>query len=163
MILLLCLCTLFAYADENKKQTRVYVDIVGDLFHAGHIQFIKQARQFGDYLIVGIHSDDTVQGYKRQPVLTMEERASIISACRYVDEIFLDAPLWVSEELLEKLNVDIVVHGDDFNKNTLNSMYQIPIQKGIFRTVPYTQGISTSDIIGRIITRYDNGEYQKKE
>jgi cytidyltransferase-like protein len=41
--------------------TRVYVDMVADLFHYGHVNFLKQARQFGDYLLVGIHSDKVVE------------------------------------------------------------------------------------------------------
>ena len=46
---------------------RVYVDMVGDLFHIGHINMFKQARELGDYLIVGVHSDKAVESYKRTP------------------------------------------------------------------------------------------------
>ncbi len=52
---------------------RVYADIVGDLFHYGHIEFLRQSRALGDYLLVGVHSDDAVLAHKRKPILTMEE------------------------------------------------------------------------------------------
>ena len=64
--------------------TRVYVDMVADLFHYGHANFLKQAKKHGSYLIVGIHSDKVVEGYKRSPIMTMEERLDTVSSCRYV-------------------------------------------------------------------------------
>lgn len=52
----------------------VYADMVADLFHYGHMRFIKKARALGDYLLVGICADDVLASYKRRPILTMEER-----------------------------------------------------------------------------------------
>jgi len=54
--------------------TRVYVDMVADLFHYGHVEFLKKARSLGDYLLVGIHADDAVASHKRSTILTMDER-----------------------------------------------------------------------------------------
>ena len=50
--------------------------MVADLFHYGHVEFLKQASAFGDHLLVGIHSDEAVQANKRIPILSMEERAA---------------------------------------------------------------------------------------
>jgi cytidyltransferase-like protein len=47
-------------SNGKKSVRRVYVDMVGDLFHMGHVQFLKAARQFGDWLVVGVLSDDDV-------------------------------------------------------------------------------------------------------
>lgn len=68
---------------EYKKPIRVYVSMVAYLFHYGHVAFLKQAKEFGDYLIVGIISDEEVTPYKRKPILTQEERIKTISGCRY--------------------------------------------------------------------------------
>lgn len=141
-------------------KTIVYVDIVGDLFHAGHVQFLKKAKSFGDYLIVGVLGDETVEGYKREPILTLQERAEIIQACSIVDEVLIDPPLRLTDEMIETLQIAVVVHGDDFNETTLMDQYAVPLQRGIFRTVPYTQGISTTNIIERVIQRYQRGEFQ---
>ena len=54
---------------KNKKKG--YIDMVGDLFHVGHLNMFKQARTYGDYLIVGIHSDKTVESYKRKPQIVV--------------------------------------------------------------------------------------------
>ena len=159
--LLVCMLALFTkgFSQEEKKQVRVYVDIVGDLFHAGHVEFLKKAKSFGDYLIVGVLADDVVQGYKRQPILTLEERVKVIQACRYVDEVIVAPPLRLTEEMVKRLQIDYVVHGDDFNKDLLQDQYGVSLELGIFRAVPYTPGISTTNIIQRIVRRYDQGEF----
>jgi cytidyltransferase-like protein len=134
--------------------TRVYVDMVADLFHAGHVRFLEQARALGDRLIVGVHSDETVASYKRTPVLTMEERLATVRACRYVDEVVPDAPLGLTRAYIAKHSVDLVVHADDLDEGQIAQMYQVPLEMGIFRTVPYTAGISTTEIIERVHRRF---------
>jgi len=149
MVLILGMCV--GYTTEEK---RVYVDVVGDLFHAGHIEFFKKARSEGTYLIVGIHNDQDVEAYKRLPILTQDERATIIESCIYVDEVLLDAPIGVTKELIEDNKIDLVIHGDDFqNEEIILEHYGVPVSMGIFKTVPYTAGISTTDIIERIKSR----------
>ena len=128
---------------------RVYADMVADLFHYGHMRFLKKARAIGDYLLVGIHADDVLVSYKRRPILTMEERVASVAECRYVDEALPNAPLMVDRAWIEKYNIDLVVHGDDFSQEQQEYYYKVPIEMGIFRTVAYTQGISTTEIIRR--------------
>ena len=124
--------------------------MTADLFHFGHVNFLKQASEIGDYLIAGIHSDETVQNYKRSPIMTMEERISVVASCRYVDEVIPDAPLIIDLEWIKKHNIHLVVHGDDFSEDLLQLCYKIPIEMGIFKKVPYTPGISTTDIMNRL-------------
>ena len=49
--------------------------MVADLFHYGHVNFLRQARKYGDYLMVGVHADETVMSYKRRPILSRDERS----------------------------------------------------------------------------------------
>jgi len=123
--------------------------MVADLFHFGHVNFLRQAREHGDYLLVGIHADEVVQPYKRKPIFTMGERVASVEGCRYVDEVIPNAPLTVSREWIEQHKIDVVVHGDDFTDDLNELCYKTPIEMGIFRTVNYTPGISTSEIIAR--------------
>ena len=150
MSLLFCLNL---YPKEYKKPIRVYVSMVADLFHYGHVAFLKQAKEFGDYLIVGIISDEEVAPYKRKPILTQEERIKTISGCRYVDEVVPNSPLCVTKEWIEKHRIDIVVHGSDFDESKLETYFKDPVEMGIMRVVPYTAGISTTMIIERIKQR----------
>ena len=128
---------------------RVYADIVADLFHYGHVAFLRKARALGDYLLVGICADGDTEAYKRRTILTMEERVASVAGCRYVDEVIPDAPWQIDAAWIEKYDIRLVVHGDDFSQEQQDSSYKVPLQMGIFRTVPYTPGISTTEIIRR--------------
>ncbi len=128
---------------------RVYADMTADLFHYGHVEFLRQARALGDYLLVGIHSDDVVEANKRKPILTLEERVKSVAGCRWVDEVIPCAPWRIDSPWIEKYSIDLVVHGDDFSQERIEYFYEVPLGLGIFRTIPYCPGISTSDIIRR--------------
>ena len=129
---------------------RVYVDMVGDLFHIGHLNMFKQAKTYGDYLIAGIHSDKTVESYKRKPIIKQEDRYEIIANCKLVDQVIIDAPLKLTEDFISDNNIHVVVHGDDLNPMSTQMMYGVPMQLGIMKTISYTKGISTSEIINKI-------------
>ena len=123
--------------------------MVADLFHYGHVNFLRTARERGDYLLVGVHSDEVVRNYKRGAILSMDERVASVAGCRYVDEVVPDAPLTLTREWIEQHDIDLVVHGHDFTEEQNEIYYKTPIEMGIFRTVAYTSGISTSEIIAR--------------
>ena len=55
----------------------------------------------GDKLIVGIHSDETIKKYKREPIMKMKERIAVIESCKYVDVVIPDAPLTITEEYIK--------------------------------------------------------------
>ena len=130
---------------------RVYVDMVADLFHFGHVELLRQARALGDYLLVGVHSDDDVLAHKRKTILTMEERVACIAGCRYVDEVLPNAP-WITDlDWIEKHNINLVVHGSDYSQEDLKKTHAFAIEMGILRTVGYTPRISTTEIIRRIM------------
>ena len=115
----------------------------------GITSFTWRVSALGDYVLIGIHADDVVEGYKRRTILTMEDRISCVAACRYVNEVIPNAPLHIDSQWIEKYDIDLVVHGDDMSDEQLRYLYEIPIEMGIFRTVPYTKGISTTEIIRR--------------
>ena len=124
--------------------------MTADLFHYGHVNFLKNASLVGDQLIVGIHSDKVVEEYKRTPIMTMNERIAVVAAVKYVDEVIPDAPLLIDEKWIKKHDIDMIVHGDDWEISKLQNIYKIPIEMGIFKTIPHTPSISTTDIIKRL-------------
>ncbi len=124
-----------------------------DLFHYGHVEFLKKARALGDYLLVGVIADDVLVSYKRRAILTMHERVASVAGCRYVDEVLPNAPFIADRDWIRKHDIDLVVHGDDFSPEKMEQYYRVPMEMGMFRTVPYTHAISTSEIIRRITGR----------
>ena len=142
---------------------RVYTDMVGDLFHFGHVNFLRAARALGSELVVGVNSDADVELYKRTPVLHLDERAAVIGACRYVDRVIAPCPLRIDHSFIREHDIDLVVHGDDFDESMTDYFYAVPRELGIFRTVPYTKGISTSEILRRLLVRFENELRESKD
>ena len=131
--------------------SRVYVDMVGDLFHAGHVSLLREARRHGDWLVVGVLSDDTATSYKRRPITTLAERVAVIESCRYVDEVIEDAPLQVTEAFLAEHRIAIVVHGDDLSPEGAEFVYGPAAAAGKLTCVRRTGGISTTQLIQRVL------------
>ena len=142
---------------------RVYTDMVGDLFHFGHVNFLRAARELGSELVVGVNSDADVEVYKRTPVLHLNERAAVIAACRYVDRVIAPCPLQIDHDFLREHEIDLVVHGDDFDESLTDYFYRVPRELWIFRTVPYTKGISTSEILRRLLARFEDELRESKD
>ena len=139
---------------NNKKG---YIDMVGDLFHYGHINQIKRVFDLGYEVIVGVHSDKVVESYKRKPILSMKERIKVIECCKYITKVIPNAPLIITKEYLDKHNIDMVFHGHKIEEESYyKKMYKIPNELGKFTRTEYTPKISTTEIINKIIERRNN-------
>ena len=66
------------------KKKIIYATMVGDLFHRGHLEFIKKAKKLGDFLIIGLHPDDIAKKYKRKPVIPFADRKKIIESVKVI-------------------------------------------------------------------------------
>lgn len=141
---------------DDQATTRVYVDMVGDLFHAGHVALLRQARSHGDRLVVGVLSDETAAAYKRRPIMTLAERVAVIEACRWVDEVVPDAPFEVTQEFLDEHCITTVVHGDDLTPEGAASIYGPAVASGRYVAVPRADGLSTTEIIRRVLDADDD-------
>ena len=126
-------------------RVRVYAYVVADLLHLGHLRALQQAKSLGDYLIVGVLTDEAVVAYKRWPIIPFEERLELVANLKCVDEVVRQGTLDPTENL-KKLDVDIVVHGDDWDENFPGATYMRSIGKKAIRTA-YYKGQSTTEII----------------
>ena len=133
--------------------SRVYVDMVGDLFHAGHVSLLRAARRQGDWLVVGVLSDDTAASYKRRPIMTLAERVAVIESCRYVDQVVPDAPFRMTEDFLDEHAITTVVHGDDLSPEGAEFIYGPAVASGRFVSMERAGGISTTQLIQRVLDR----------
>jgi glycerol-3-phosphate cytidylyltransferase len=85
-----------------------------DLFHAGHVLMLKEAREQCDYLIVGLQTDPSVnRASKNKPLQSVLERQTVLEACRYVDEVIVYDTEKDLENLLATLDIDIRILGSD--------------------------------------------------
>ena len=141
--------------NDTVNPLRLYTDMCADLFHTGHVNYLRQCSAIADnvHLIVGIHSDATIESYKRSSICTMEERVGVVEACRYVNQVLPNAPLRVTEEFMDLHDIDFVIHGTETPEAERQAMYDLPIVRGQYTEVPRTEGISTTELIDRIASR----------
>uniref|UniRef100_A0A453FXZ5 ethanolamine-phosphate cytidylyltransferase n=3 Tax=Aegilops tauschii TaxID=37682 RepID=A0A453FXZ5_AEGTS len=140
----------------------VYIDGAFDLFHAGHVEILRSARQLGDFLLVGVHDDQSIRekrGYP--PIMHLHERTLGVLACRYVDEVIIGAPLEVSRDMITTFNISLVVHGTVVEGGSASEVdpYALPKSMGIFQVVTSPKTITSVSVATRII---DNHEAYKK-
>ena len=86
-----------------------------DVFHVGHLRLLERAREHGDYLVVGVSTDElNVSKKGRPPVYPQEERKEIVAALKCVDEVFYEEALELKGDYIQQYHADILVMGNDW-------------------------------------------------
>lgn len=117
-----------------------------DLFHVGHLNILRRARALGDELIVGVSADELNYRKKgRYPVFSQEQRAAIVAAIRYVDNVFFEESLEAKADYIRQWRADILVMGDDWagKFDELRCLCEVVY-------LPRTKEVSSSGIISTI-------------
>ncbi|KAF4315409.1 hypothetical protein G195_011029, partial [Phytophthora kernoviae 00238/432] len=147
---------------KTGRPLRLYADGIFDLFHFGHAKALQQCKEAypNTYLIVGCCSDEITHKLKGRTVMTDKERYESLRHCKWVDEVVEDAPWVLSDEFLEKHQIDYVCHdalpySDTSGEASEGDVYARIKAMGKFLETRRTDGISTSDLIIRIIAQYD--------
>ena len=130
----------------NKKI--VFTNGCFDLLHKGHRDLIEQSFSFGDILIVGLNSDESVKRLKGKdrPIQNESERKNALLNTGYVDEVYIfddDTPL----ELINLIKPDILVKGGDYTPNEIVGYEEVASSGGEIKIVPLTPGFSTTSTI----------------
>jgi ethanolamine-phosphate cytidylyltransferase len=155
----------------------VYVAGAWDMFHGAHVHLLEMARQFGDYLIVGVHNDGIINSHigMNYPIMNMQERALSVIGCKFVDDVLIDAPYVITPTMLASLKITAVVRGsmqsdaersDPIDKEfTITAdtpmnpprkypyhrdPYAVPRERGILHVIPSVSGLSAAEIVDRI-------------
>eukprot|EP00166_Cyanidium_caldarium_P004254 ctg_44.g19 len=141
---------------QSRRPVRIYLDGCFDLMHYGHANAIRQAASLGDELVVGVCSDAEITCHKGPPVMAEEERYEAVEAVKWVDQVIRGVPYLVTAEFLDKLvreyHIDYVVHGDDPCIGADGrDVYEAVKRADKFRTIARTEGVSSTDIVGRML------------
>tara|TARA_B100001758_G_C18406518_1_gene612475 strand:+ start:276 stop:719 length:444 start_codon:yes stop_codon:yes gene_type:complete len=132
-----------------KKRNKIgYTTGVFDMFHIGHLNILKKAKEQCDYLIVGVSTDELVEEYKgKRPIISFDQRQKIVEAIKYVDQVVVQD----SRDKLKaynKLHFDIMFVGDDWKGSKLFKEIEIELRKNGAEVYyfKYTKDISSSSI-----------------
>lgn len=130
-----------------------YTTGVFDMFHIGHLNILRRAKELCDYLIVGVSTDELCQSYKhKRPIIPFNERASIVEAIKYVDKVVPQTDR-DKFQAWDKLKFDILFVGDDWKGSDLFNQLEDK-----FKTVgvdiiyfPYTNGTNSSILREKVL------------
>lgn len=126
-----------------------------DLFHYGHVNFLKKCRALSDNVVVALNQDDFVSEYKSPPVMNYKEREMSLLSCPYVDKVIPNIYGKNSKPSILSIKPDIIAIGDDWaHKDYYEQMdftqSWLDEQDIVLVYIPYTKGISTSELKKRI-------------
>lgn len=137
----------------------VYTGGTFDLFHAGHVKFLKQCKRIAGVdgkVVVALNRDEFIEAYKgNPPVVSFKDRAEVLLACKFVDAVISNSGNADSKVAIAEVDPDFVVIGDDWARKDYYAQMQFT-QEWLDKNeigliyVPYTAGISTTDLKARI-------------
>ena len=134
-----------------------------DLFHFGHANFLKQCASLAEKVIVSLNTDEFIEEYKKdRPILNYEERERSLRCCRYVTDVVPNIGGADSKPAILTVKPNIIAIGDDWAQRDYYAQMQFTqnwLDEHGFTLVyvPYTRGISSSEIKSRILNRGKNG------
>lgn len=135
-----------------------YAFVVGDLLHIGHLEFFRKCKNYCDFLIVGIYTDELTATYKRVPIIPFKERLELVAALKLVDMVVTvenrDCTPMMKKLTSEGWRLSFLFHGDDWNQDTdedlKKSKTYIESIGGKLVLTPYHKGQNTTMIIEKI-------------
>jgi glycerol-3-phosphate cytidylyltransferase len=137
----------------------VYTGGTFDLFHSGHVKLLAQCKKIagpGGKVVVSLNTDEFIEAYKgRPPVMSYAERSAVLLACRHVDAVVPNVGGANSKPAIIGVSPDFVVIGTDWAKRDYYAQMQftqgwLDENDIVLVYVPYTEGISTTDLKKRI-------------
>jgi len=135
----------------DANTTIVFTNGCFDILHRGHIMYLSQAKELGDYLVIGLNSDSSVKILKgpSRPVNNQEDRALMLAALEFVDAVILfeeETPL----KLIENISPDILVKGGDYIPENIVGYDHVMQHGGQVKVLPFVTGYSTTNLIEKI-------------
>ncbi len=135
-----------------KKYKIGYTTGVFDLFHIGHLNIIRRAKEQCDFLIVGVSTDELVVTYKhKNPIIPYHERFAIVESIKYVDKVVSQTSM-DKFEAWKQLKFDALFHGSDWKGSNLYNDYQKKFAEVGVDVVflPHTDGTSSTEIAQKL-------------
>lgn len=131
-----------------KKYKIGYTTGVYDMFHIGHLNILKRAKEQCEYLIVGVSTDEVVEAYKhKKPIIPYEDRKAIVEAIKYVDKV---VPQTSMDKMVawQNLHFNVLFHGSDWKGSDMyNKVIEEFSEVGVDVVfLPHTDGISSTII-----------------
>ena len=146
--------TRYVNAKKLNGKRVVFTNGCFDILHAGHVDYLTQARDFGDLLIVGLNTDESVKRQNKspeRPINNQDARAKVLASLNCVDAIVFfneDTPY----DLIKLVKPDFLIKGDDYKAEDIVGYDIVSAKGGKVVTIPFLLGFSTTGLIEKLRT-----------
>ena len=132
-------------------KTIVFTNGCFDILHRGHVEYLAQASDYGDILVLGLNSDASVRKLKgpRRPINDEQSRATIMASLKYVDFIYIfdeETPY----SLINRVQPDVLIKGGDYKIEDIVGYDIVTAKGGRVLTIPFVDGFSTTGLIEKM-------------
>ncbi|MBX0310239.1 MAG: D-glycero-beta-D-manno-heptose 1-phosphate adenylyltransferase [Sulfurihydrogenibium sp.] len=137
--------------EREKGKKIVFTNGCFDIIHAGHVDYLEKAKSLGDFLVVGLNSDESVKRLKgpTRPVNPVEQRKKVLQALKPVDLVIVfeeDTP----ERLIKEIKPDVLVKGGDWKIENIVGADFVMSYGGKVYTIDFVYDTSTTKIIEKV-------------
>lgn len=142
-------------AEKQQNKKIVFTNGCFDILHFGHVSYLSKAKSFGDILIVGVNSDESIRRLKgeKRPVIQESERVNLLASLQFIDYVIVfdeDTPY----DLIKRIQPDVLTKGNDWKKENIAGVDIVEARGGKVQLVSLEDGISTTNVISRILELY---------
>ena len=142
------------FCEDLRRQGKriVFTNGCFDIIHAGHVRYLTAAKNFGDVLIIGLNTDESVRRLKgaSRPINTQADRAEVLLGLKAVDHVIYFGEQ-TAENLIAEVKPDIYVKGGDYTLETLPEAKIVQSYGGRVEFVNLVAGRSTTNIVSKIL------------
>jgi len=142
------------FLDSKKISNTVFTNGCFDILHIGHVSYLEEAKELGEFLIVGLNSDQSVKALKGsdRPFNSERNRAKVLCALESVDAVVIfneETP----EKLVQELRPQMMVKGGDYKKETVAGAEFVESYGGKFISLSFIDGVSTTSLASKLVNR----------
>ncbi|MCM8791754.1 MAG: D-glycero-beta-D-manno-heptose 1-phosphate adenylyltransferase [Candidatus Omnitrophica bacterium] len=140
---------------RKKNKTVAFTNGCFDILHYGHIKYLKKAKELADILIVGINTDASIKKIKGndRPINPLKHRMEVIAALEVIDYV-ISFPETTPSNLIKTIKPDVLIKGGDWEKRNVVGADIVKKYNGKIVIIPYIKGVSTTNIIRKIVKRF---------
>ena len=138
--------------NNNRNKKIIFTNGCFDIIHRGHVEYLSQAADYGDILIIGLNSDSSVSKIKgkNRPIQDEQSRAEVLAAMQFIDYIVIfdqETP----KQLIEYLQPNVLIKGSDYKISDIVGGDFVIANGGKVITIDFIEGYSTTKIIDKIL------------
>jgi len=140
---------------RKEKKKVAFTNGCFDILHYGHVKYLTQAKKMADILVVGVNTDSSVKKIKgkKRPINPLKHRMEVLAGLEAIDYL-ISFKETTPYRLIKEIKPDVLIKGGDWKPNEIVGKDIVEAYRGKVITLPYIKGVSTTNLIRKIVQRF---------